>query len=87
MRRFCMKRRIEVSRLKWWRWRLRAERRSASAALAKPGVRLLAVDVVDVATPRPRSLVVAISGAELRIEVGTDAEYVATLVSALRSRC
>jgi hypothetical protein len=45
------------------------------------------VDVIDVAPHRPTSLVVAISGAELRVEVGTDVEYVAALTSALRSRC
>jgi hypothetical protein len=43
------------------------------------------VDVVDVAPPRRTALVVAISGAELRVEVGTDVEYVAVLASALRA--
>jgi hypothetical protein len=85
VQRFCAKHRVRLSRLKWWRWRLRSERRSAG--LAQPGVRLLPVDVVDVASLRPASLVVAISGAELRIEMGTDVEYVGALVTALRSRC
>lgn len=85
VQRFCEKRRLSVSSLKWWRWRLRNER--GSVALARSGVRLLPVDVVDVAPPRPTTLVVAISGAELRIEVGTDVEYVAALASALRARC
>lgn len=85
MQRFCAKHRIRVSRLKWWRWRLGSER--SSAALARPGVRLLPVDVVDVAPLQPATLVVTISGAELRVEVGTDVEYVGALVSALRSRC
>jgi hypothetical protein len=30
---------------------------------------------------------VFVSGAELRVEIGTDVEYVGALVSALRSRC
>jgi hypothetical protein len=83
--RFCAKHRLRVASLKWWRWRLRSERRSA--ALAKPGVRLLPVDVVDLAPVHPTRLVVAISGVELRVEVGTDVEYVGALVSALRARC
>jgi hypothetical protein len=86
VQRFCAKRRIRVASLKWWRWRLRSDR--SSAALARPGVRLLPVDVIDVAPlARPTTLVVAISGSELRVEVGTDVEYVGALVSALRSRC
>lgn len=85
LQRFCAKHRLRVASLKWWRWRLRSER--SSTGLAKPGVRLLPVDVVDVAPLQPTSLVVAITGAELRVEVGTDVEYVGALVSALRSRC
>lgn len=72
--RFCAKRRLSVSSLKWWRWRLRSERRSA--ALVTTGVRLLPVDVVDLAPVRPTTISVAVPGAELRIEVGTDVEYV-----------
>jgi hypothetical protein len=83
MQRFCAKHQIRIASLKWWRWRLRTERSST----AKPGVRLLPVDVVDVAALRPTSVLVAVSGAELRVEVGTDVEYVGALVSALRSRC
>jgi hypothetical protein len=83
--RFCTKHRVRASTLKWWRWRLRHERRPA--ALAMPSARLLAVDVIDIAPPRPTTLVIAASGLELRVEVGTDAEYVGALVSALRSRC
>lgn len=85
VQRFCAKHRIRVASLKWWRWRLRGQRRSTG--LAKPGVRLLPVDVVDLAPFQPTSLVVTISGAAWRVEVGTDVEYVGALVSALRSRC
>lgn len=85
VQRFCTKHRLRVASLKWWRWRLRSERRST--ALAKPDVRLLPVDIVDVAPLRPTTVVVGISGAELRVEVGTDVDYVSALVSALRSRC
>jgi hypothetical protein len=85
MQRFCAKHRVQVGRLKWWRWRLRSER--SSTGPAKPVVRLLPVDVVEVAPHPPTSLVVAISGVELRVEVGTDVGYVGALVSALCSRC
>lgn len=62
VQRFCAKHRIRVSTLKSWRWRLRRER--SSTDLATPGVRLLPVDVGDVAPLRPMSLslVVAIFG-------------------------
>ena len=83
--RFCAKHRVRASTLKWWRWRLRNERRPV--ALAKPSTRLLAVDVIDVAPLRPATLVIATSGVEIRVEVGTDVEYVGALVSALRPRC
>ena len=83
--RFCRRHRVRASTLKWWRWRLRSERRPA--ALTKPTTRLLAVDVIDVAPLRPTTLVIAASGMEVRVEVGTDIEYVGALVSALRSRC
>ena len=82
---FCRRHRVRASTLKWWRWRLRAEQRPT--ALAKPSARLLAVDVVDGAPLRSTALVIATAGIELRVEVGTDVEYVGALVSALRSRC
>lgn len=82
---FCTKHRVRASTLKWWRWRLRSERRTA--ALTKPTTRLLAVDVIDVAPLRPKTLVIAASGMEVSVEVGTDVEYVGALVLALRSRC
>jgi hypothetical protein len=85
VQRFCTKHGVLVSTLKWWRWRLRSDRRRAT--LAKRSPRLLAVDVVDVAPLRPTTLLIAASGVELRVEVGTDVEYVGALVSALRSRC
>lgn len=85
LQRFCAKHGVRVARMKWWRWRLRSERRAAG--LAKPGVRLLPVNVLDVTPVRPASILVAVSGAELRVEVGTDVEYVGALLSALRSRC
>jgi hypothetical protein len=85
VQRFCAKHRLRIASLKWWKWRLRSEPRSA--ALAKHGTRLLPVDVVDVAPIRATSIAVVVSDAEVRVEVGTDVEYVAALVSALRARC
>ena len=48
-------------------------------------VRLLPVDVVGGAGAS--SVTIAVGGAELRVEVGTDVANVGALVSALRSRC
>jgi len=86
LERFCAKRRVRVATLKWWRWRLRTAER-VSAQVGERGVRLLAVDVVDRAPLPPAAVAVFVSGAELRVEIGTDVEYVGALVSALRSRC
>ena len=45
------------------------------------------MDVIDVAPLRLVMFVIAASGVEIRVEVGTDVEYVGALVSALRPRC
>ncbi len=82
--RFCGRRGISVARLKWWRWRLRSEGRARASSTAAM-VRLLPVDVVGGAGAS--SVTIAVGGAELRVEVGTDVAYVGALVSALRSRC
>jgi hypothetical protein len=51
-------------------------------------VRLVPVDVIGLtAVARSSTIVIAVSGVEVRIEVGTDAGYVSTLIAALRSGC
>ena len=67
--------------LTWWRWRLRHEESGSGAT-----PQLLPV-VVEGHGPTPRLLEIAIADVRVRVEVGSDVAYVATLVGALRSRC
>jgi hypothetical protein len=73
----------------WWRWRLGSSPRAMTATRAPSEVRLVPVDVIGAAAAIARSstVVIAVSDLEVRIEVGTDAAYVGTLVAVLRSRC
>jgi hypothetical protein len=83
---FAARRRLRLSSLKWWCWRLRGA--SAAAAEASSEVRLVPVEVVGLAAhggARPIELTVV--GVEMRVDVGTDVTYVAALVGELRSRC
>lgn len=77
--RFCAKRRIKPSTLKWWQWHLRSDARPDT------GVRLVPVDIV--ASAVAASVTISVAGTELRVDVGADVGYVTELVAALRSRC
>jgi hypothetical protein len=79
---FCAKRRIRVKTLKWWRWTL-----GDAPSARRKDVRLVPVDVIGLAAPRPTTIAITIAALELRVEVGTDVAYVGELVRALRSRC
>jgi hypothetical protein len=83
---FCARRQIKVASLKWWRWHLRNEGRSARSTV-RAGVRLLQVDVAGLAARPASKVILSILGVKLRVEVGTDVAYVGALVSELRSRC
>jgi hypothetical protein len=90
--RFCGKRGIRPGTFRWWRWRLRdssAATETSSAPLAGNDVRLIPVDVVGLAARVNRGAPVEIAFADVavRVEPGTDAAYVASLVAELRSRC
>jgi hypothetical protein len=76
--RFCGRRGIKPSTLKWWQWHLRSDSNGAD-------VRLVPVDVV--ASAVAASVAISIAGAELHVDVGTDVAYVSALVTALRTRC
>ena len=83
---FAARRRLRLSSLKWWCWRLRG----TSAPVAETGgdVRLIPVEVVGLAARGAASRIeLAVAGVEMRVEIGTDVTYVAALVDALRSRC
>jgi hypothetical protein len=89
--RFCAKRDIRPGTFRWWRWRLRSAGGGAVSAAARGSdeVRLVPVSVVGLAAGSPRDAAVDIMFADVcvRVQPGTDAAYVATLVAELRSRC
>ena len=84
---FCVSHDLKESTFSWWRSQLRhpdVSRRKTA------GVRLVAVDVAKREVLRPPSdarVEVAFAGLAVRVEVGTDTEYLAALVADLRSRC
>lgn len=83
---FCARRRLKPDTLKWWRWHLRRNRAPAKTAR---DVRLVPVDLIasamKVATPLP--IIVTVAEVSVRVEIGTDAAYVAALVAELGRRC
>lgn len=89
--RFCAKRGIRPGTFRWWRWRLRSGRAGAGSGAPRETeeVRLLPVSVVGLSAGSTRNAAIEITFADvcMRVEPGTDAAYVATLVAELRSRC
>lgn len=84
---FCSKRGLEVGTFRSWLYRLR--KREAPVEIA-----LVPVEVTEASAPHPvaaagvaSELVIVVAGVEVRVGVGTDAGYVASLVAELRSRC
>ncbi|MCK6537534.1 MAG: transposase [Polyangiaceae bacterium] len=68
----------------WWRWRLgQGPRRSGRKAQLLPVV----VRGAPVTFERPALVELAVRDVALRLETGTDVDYIATLVAALRSSC
>jgi hypothetical protein len=84
--RFAARRRLRVSSLKWWCWRLR-ETSATPRVEARDEVRLVPVGVVGLSARTASPLVISITDVEVRIEVGTDVASVGALVRELRSRC
>lgn len=85
-RAFCAQRHLNLATFRWWRCTLQGS--SADAAPAE--VQVLPVEVVAPGERGPRfepgHIVIAAGGVELCVAVGTDARYVAALVTELR-RC
>lgn len=78
---FARRRGVSVGAFRHWLYRLRRERH---AQARHPSVRLLPVTV---AAPTTSELVeVGVGGLVIRFRAGTDADYVAGLVAALRER-
>ena len=74
---------VNPQRLSWWRWALRRKEKGTGSA------RLLPVVITDT-KPQASSvtwLELAIEGVAIRVPVGTDAGYIATLVAAIRTTC
>jgi hypothetical protein len=74
---------VNPQRLSWWRWTLRREEREAGSASLLP--------VVIAGPPAHPSFVgcleIVVGGVAVRVPIGSDASYVATLVAALRTTC
>lgn len=71
--------RVRETTLRWWRSELRNGRSSASP-------RMLPV-VASAAMGSTRHLEIAVGGVIVRVEVGSDVEYVAALARALGAAC
>jgi hypothetical protein len=84
---FCRRHSIRRSTLYWWKWRLGSSRRRSAPRAA---IRLLPVAVsssTDAPPRAPNAIVIHIADVQVRVEIGTDVEYVRALVDALRLRC
>lgn len=87
--RFSARRGLNPRSLQWWRWKL--HRTEPVARNAEASVRLIPVDVIesaataDVGNPAP--IEVSLGDLAVRVAVGTEPAYVASLIAALRARC
>jgi hypothetical protein len=85
---FCIARGLVVGSLRGWLYRLRKER--GGGKVARSATRMLPVRVRAGALARDSTealIEVGVSGAVLRVPVGADVDYVASLASALSCRC
>ena len=82
---FCTRHRLRVKTFRWWRSELRRRGRSGARAASK-SLRFLPVRVRD-AAPMPATLEVVVSDVVLRVPIGADVVYVASLAAALNPRC
>jgi hypothetical protein len=82
---FCRQRSIRRSTLYWWKWKLGSSRRTSAPRAA---IRLLPVAVSSNVGAAPSvAVVIGVADLQVRVEVGTDVDYIRALVDALRSRC
>lgn len=72
---------VRSGTLQWWNWKLRNEQK------AEPAEFLPVVVSPHPVPPMAASLELETNGVRLRVEVGTDVQYVAALVNALRATC
>lgn len=88
---FCARRRLSIHSFRDWLYRLRRERSTGTVARsATKAVQMVPVRVRSAAQPAAAPddvLEVVVPGALVRVKVGQDAEYIATLAAALAARC
>jgi transposase-like protein len=77
---------VRAGTLSWWRWRLHRE---APPPARRGGAEFLPVVIAEPARVLQASAVEVETsgGVRVRVELGTDVGYVASLVAAIRSRC
>ena len=78
---FCAERGLVPATFRWWQRQLRS---AAPAAARSDEVRLVPVNLMGMGRQASPPVVVAVADVAVRIEVGTDVEYVAALVGRLR---
>jgi hypothetical protein len=82
---FCRRHSIRLQTLYWWKWKLGSSRRRSTRRAA---IRLLPVAVSSSVSPTPSAaVVIAVADLQVRVEIGTDVDYIRALIDALRSRC
>jgi hypothetical protein len=78
---------VNARTLAWWRWRLRSERSSPAVLRGTRQPRLLPVVVAGGEGFRTEPIEIAVGSVGIRVAVGTDTSYVASLVEAIRAAC
>lgn len=74
--------RVRPKTLSWWRWQLRR----TAATNAVPALLPVHVPAGEVVIGRSR-LQVQVGCVSVRADAGTDVEYIAALIAAVRARC
>jgi transposase-like protein len=73
--------------LQWWSWKLR-NTRSGRKTTRRARFLPVVVSESSAAVPFPsKPMVLEVDGVRVHVEVGTDIEYVAALVRAMRATC
>lgn len=80
----ALKHNVLARSLSWWLWRLRKD---GDVPRRQGRPRLLPVVLRQSSPVPPRSIEIAAGGALVRVEVGTDVEYVAALVRSIARQC
>jgi hypothetical protein len=74
---------VNRQRLSWWRWTLRREERETGSASLLPVV----ITGASAHASSVGGVEIVMGGLTMRVPLGSDASYVATLVAAIRTTC